>query len=70
MITCPNCTRLQVEELAAKFQSEFLGDPGLFVAARLTARPESSLSATPRTLSGNTLTNFIAVGNAVPGTAA
>lgn len=28
MTTCPNCTRLQVEELAAKFQSEFLGDPG------------------------------------------
>jgi hypothetical protein len=37
MATCTNCARLQVEELAAKFQSEFLGDPGLFVAARLTA---------------------------------
>lgn len=36
---------------------------GLFVAARLTAQPESRLSATPRTLSANTLTNFFAVGN-------
>jgi hypothetical protein len=59
--------RLQVGELAAKFQVNFSAIRGLFVAARLTAQPESRLSATPRTLSANTLTNFCAVGNAVPG---
>jgi hypothetical protein len=37
MATRTNCARLQAEELAAKFQSELLGDPGLFVAARSTA---------------------------------
>lgn len=55
--------RLQVEELASKFQVNFSAIQGLFVAARLTAQPESRLSATPRTLSANTLTNFFAVGN-------
>src|SRR6516164_8217527 len=67
MATHTNCTGWQVEELAAKFQVNFSAIRGPFVAVRLTAQPESSLSATPRTLSANTLANFFAVGNAVPG---
>ena len=67
MATHTNCTGWQVEELAAKFQVNFSAIRGLFAGARLTGQPESRLSATPRTLSANTLTNFCAVGNAVPG---
>jgi hypothetical protein len=67
MITCPNCIRLQAEELLRNSKVNFSAIRRLVVAAGLTAQPESSLSATPRALNANALTNFFAVGNAAPG---